>query len=226
MSQMPNQHHLVRYNNFISALQGQVVEGYSEKHHIVPRSHGGSNKKDNLIALTPRQHFIAHRMLWKAYGGSMARAYFMMSATGKYGKVGSKTYAMAREDYAKQVAIQMTGKPAQGKFDAEHKAKLSQAKLGTKISNATKAKISAFQKGRKHNAEFSRKVSEAKKGIATRGTGWQQSQETRNKIGQAQIGALNHMHGKKHSMETRLKMAEAHRLRKLNTPLPADEVTQ
>jgi HNH endonuclease/NUMOD3 motif len=179
---MPNQHHLARYNNFISALKGQVVEGYSEKHHIVPRSHGGSNKKDNLIALTPRQHFIAHRMLWKAYGGSMARAYFMMSATGKYGKIGSKTYAMAREEYSKQVVIQMTGKPAQSKFDAEHRAKLSQAKLGTKVSDATKAKISAFQTGRKASEETKKKISEAKQGISTRGTGWQQSQETRNKI--------------------------------------------
>lgn len=225
MSQMPNKHHLVRYNNFISALKGQVVEGYSEKHHIVPRSHGGSNKKDNLIALTPRQHFIAHRMLWKAYGGSMARAYFLMNQATKYGKVGSKTYAMARKDYSEQVKQQMAIKPNVPAFTPEHREKLRQAKLGTKVSDATKAKISAFQKGRKHDADFGRKVSEAKKGIATRGTGWQQSQETRNKIGQAQVGALNHMHGKKHSMETRLKMAEAHRLRKLNTPLPADEVT-
>jgi hypothetical protein len=220
MSQMPNQHHLTRYNNFISALKGQIVEGYSEKHHIVPRSHGGTNKKDNLIALTPRQHFIAHRMLWKAYGGSMARAYFMMSATGKYGKIGSKTYSMAREEYSKQVVIQMTGKPAQGKFDAEHRAKLSQAKLGTKVSDATKAKISAFNKGKKRDAEFCRKVSEGLKGKATRGTGWTQSEETRNKIGQAQVGALNHMHGRKHSMETRIKMKEAHRLR--HTPISAD----
>ena len=188
MSKMPNQHHLVRYNNFISALKGQVVEGYSEKHHIVPRSHGGSNKKDNLVALTPRQHFIAHRMLWKAYGGSMARAFFLMNQATKYGKVGSKTYAMAREDYAKQVAIQMTGKPAQGKFDAEHRAKLSQAKLGTKVSDATKAKISAFQKGRKHDAEFSRRVSEAKKGKDNGRTGYQQSQEARSKIA---IGNIN-----------------------------------
>jgi len=224
INQMPNQHHLVRYNNFISALKGQVVEGYSEKHHIVPRSHGGSNKKDNLIALTPRQHFIAHRMLWKAYGGSMARAYFMMSATGKYGKIGSKTYSMAREEYSKQVVIQMSKKPNIPAFTPEHREKLRQAKLGTKVSDSTKAKISAFQKGRKHDAEFGRKVSEAKKGKSNGRIGYKQSQETRNKIGKAQIGALNHMHGKKHSMETKMKMKEAHYLR--NTPQPADEVTK
>jgi hypothetical protein len=221
---MPNQHHLVRYNNFISALKGQVVEGYSEKHHIVPRSHGGSNKKDNLITLTPRQHFIAHRMLWKAYGGSMARAFFLMSKATRYGKLGSKTYAMAREEYSKQVVIQMAKKPNIPAFTPKHREKLRQAKLGTKVTDATKAKISAFQTGRKASEETKKKISEAKRGISTRGTGWQQSQETRNKIKQAQVGALNHMHGKKHSMETRMKMAEAHRLRKLNTPLPADEV--
>lgn len=227
---MPNQHHLVRYNNFISALKGQVVEGYSENHHIVPRSHGGSNKKDNLIALTPRQHFIAHRMLWKAYGGSMARAYFMMSATGKYGKIGSKTYSMAREDYSEQVKQQMAIKPNVPAFTPEHREKLRQAKLGNKVSDATKAKISAFQTGRKASEETKRKVSEAKKGKSNGRTGWQQSQETRNKIGQAQVGALNHMHGKKHSMETRMKMKQAHAKRQAylawvaegNTPLPAE----
>jgi hypothetical protein len=222
MSQMPNQHHLVRYNNFISALKGQVVENYSEKHHIVPRSHGGSNKKDNLIVLTPRQHFIAHRMLWKAYGGSMARAFFLMSKATRYGKLGSKTYAMAREDYSKQVSAQMAIKPNVPAFTPEHRAKLRQAKLGTKVSDETKAKISAAQVGRVYDNEFKRKVSEAKKGKSNGRIGWQQSEETRNKIGQAQVGALNHMHGRKHSMETKMKMAEAHRLRRLNTPLPAE----
>ena len=209
---------------FIDSLKSQVIDGYSEKHHIIPKSMGGTDARSNLIALTPRQHFVAHWMLWKAYGGSMGRAFFMMSNFGKYGKVNSRTYAMARADYSEQVSIQITGK-VMPPISEETRQKMSKSAVGRKVSDATKAKISAFQKGCKHDADFGRKVSEAKKGIATRGTGWQQSQETRNKIGQAQIGALNHMHGKKHSMETRLKMAEAHRLRKLNTPLPADEVT-
>ena len=160
---MPNQHHLVRYNNFISALKGQVVEGYVEKHHIIPRSHGGSNKKNNLIALTPRQHFIAHRMLWKAYGGSMARAYFMMSATGKYGKIGSKTYAMAREEYSKQVVIQMAKKPNIPAFTPEHREKLRQAKLGRKLSAEHRANVSKARLGCKLSKETKMKISNTKK---------------------------------------------------------------
>ena len=74
-----NLHYLNRYNKFINALKNQSIDGYCEKHHIVPRSMGGSDDASNLIKLTGRQHYLAHGMLWKAYGGSMTRAFFMMS---------------------------------------------------------------------------------------------------------------------------------------------------
>jgi hypothetical protein len=208
---------------FIDSLKSQVIDGYSEKHHIIPKSMGGTDARSNLIALTPRQHFVAHWMLWKAYGGNMGRAFFMMSNFGKYGKVNSRTYAMARADYSLQVKQQLAIKPNTYVATTETRQKMREKKLGKKLSPEHIEKVRQASTGRKHSEETKRKVSEAKKGIATRGAGWQQSQETRNKIGQAQVGALNHMHGKKHSMETRLKMAEAHRLRKLNTPLPAEE---
>jgi hypothetical protein len=215
---------------FIDSLKSQVIDGYSEKHHIIPRSMGGTDARSNLIALTPRQHFVAHWILWKAYGGNMGCAFFMMSNFGKYGNVNSRTYAMARSDYSEQVSIQMTGK-VMPPISEETRQKMSESATGRKVSDATKAKISAFQKGRKASEETKRKVSEAKKGKSNGRTGWQQSQETRNKIGQAQVGALNHMHGKKHSMETRMKMKQAHAKRQAylkwvaqgNTPLPAEK---
>ncbi|MCG7944958.1 MAG: HNH endonuclease [Candidatus Thiodiazotropha taylori] len=40
-----------------------------EKHHIVPKSLGGSNKKENLVKLTPREHFICHMLLVKMTKG-------------------------------------------------------------------------------------------------------------------------------------------------------------
>lgn len=36
-----------------------------EKHHIIPRSEGGSSKKTNLVELTIKEHFIVHMLLIK-----------------------------------------------------------------------------------------------------------------------------------------------------------------
>lgn len=46
--------------------------GY-EKHHIIPKALGGSNTKDNIVVLTPREHCLAHMLLAKMYSGE-ARA--------------------------------------------------------------------------------------------------------------------------------------------------------
>lgn len=40
---------------------------YYESHHIVPRCMGGSNKKENLILLTAREHFLVHWLLARSY---------------------------------------------------------------------------------------------------------------------------------------------------------------
>jgi len=36
-----------------------------DSHHIIPKCMGGSNDKSNKVLLTPREHFIAHRLLIK-----------------------------------------------------------------------------------------------------------------------------------------------------------------
>lgn len=38
---------------------------YTEKHHIIPRSLGGSNSKNNLVNLTAREHRLCHLLLPK-----------------------------------------------------------------------------------------------------------------------------------------------------------------
>lgn len=60
-------------------LRGTVM-GYSEKHHIIPRSLGGNDSKDNLVSLTAREHYIAHALLWRmklpgVAGSKMAYAF-------------------------------------------------------------------------------------------------------------------------------------------------------
>ena len=40
---------------------------YYENHHIIPKCFGGSNKKDNLVLLTAKEHYICHKLLVELY---------------------------------------------------------------------------------------------------------------------------------------------------------------
>jgi len=55
------------YNDLIDRAKNRKLEGYKEKHHIVPKCLGGSRNKDNLVELTPKEHFLAHQLLVKIY---------------------------------------------------------------------------------------------------------------------------------------------------------------
>lgn len=68
------------YDSLITKAQDRTIDGYVEKHHIIPRSFGGNNSKANLVKLTAREHYIAHALLWKmkfpgVHGSKMAFAF-------------------------------------------------------------------------------------------------------------------------------------------------------
>jgi len=128
---------LKRYNKFIDCLRQQNIIGYFEEHHIVPRSMGGTNDKSNLIKLTARQHFIAHWLLWKAYGSKMTNAFhIMLHGKGKrksqqrYNKINSKTYEILMKECAEQTSKRSIGNTyALGnKLSDEAKEKLRKAR--------------------------------------------------------------------------------------------------
>lgn len=52
------------YNALIEkAKTREIYIQYTEKHHIIPRSEGGSNKKENKVELTMKEHHLAHLLL-------------------------------------------------------------------------------------------------------------------------------------------------------------------
>ena len=56
------------YGDFIRDRMGKPPPGgYTELHHIYPRCLGGSDEPNNIIQLTPEDHFRAHLLLAKAY---------------------------------------------------------------------------------------------------------------------------------------------------------------
>ena len=55
------------YNDLCKSRKNRVIEkvkGY-HVHHICPKSMGGSNEESNLVRLTYREHYIAHKLLTK-----------------------------------------------------------------------------------------------------------------------------------------------------------------
>lgn len=89
-----------------------------EKHHIIPKSCGGGNARTNLVLLTLREHFIAHRLLEKftaiKYGVDskqhryMTQAIWLMMHNKKYPdiKLTSRSYSQIREIYVKSITGQ------------------------------------------------------------------------------------------------------------------------
>ena len=59
------------YDQLISRGKNRVLEGYTEKHHIVPRCLGGSDSVDNLVSLTPEEHYMCHLLLVKIYPNNL-----------------------------------------------------------------------------------------------------------------------------------------------------------
>jgi ribosomal protein L37AE/L43A len=71
------------YHNIINRAIIRPVTGYTESHHIIPKSLGGSNELDNLVNLTAHEHFVCHLLLTKMVSGSkkfkMIKAAMMMA---------------------------------------------------------------------------------------------------------------------------------------------------
>ncbi len=53
------------YYNIVDRAKARSTVGYFERHHIIPKSIGGSDNDSNLVELTPREHFICHWLLTK-----------------------------------------------------------------------------------------------------------------------------------------------------------------
>jgi hypothetical protein len=64
------------YYQIIARAKSRIKpDCYTERHHIIPKSIGGTNDSENLVFLTAREHFICHKLLPKMVTG---HAYYKM----------------------------------------------------------------------------------------------------------------------------------------------------
>lgn len=149
------------YNNIIDRAKHREITGYTEKHHIIPKSLGGSDDKENLVSLTAREHFICHYLLTKMTTGldkrSMWHATWTMAnlhnpITQQRYKISSRIYELIKQKNALALSEANTGKSSKRKgktLTPEWKAKISKTLTGIKPSLERNAKVSAALTGRK-----------------------------------------------------------------------------
>lgn len=152
------------YNQIVEKAKNRMLEGYKEKHHIIPKCLGGNNDKDNLIELTAREHFLCHMLLCEIYPNEnkLKHALFLM-AIGKQ-KIKEKTYVIGSRVYERlkiEYSQMLTGKKQSQKtrdkksqamkghsmYTEEWKKKISKSNTGREITWGDK--ISLSLKGRK-----------------------------------------------------------------------------
>ena len=134
----------LHYEKLISKAQNRSIlkTEYKEVHHIIPECMGGKDNKENLIALFPEEHFIAHLLLAKIYPDDKGLLYavrLMINGKGTKDqnrdiKINHKSYAWIKKKYSEFMSEEMKGK-------GNHF-------YGKKHTEESRAKISAKMKGR------------------------------------------------------------------------------
>lgn len=137
---------LVSFRTLNPLNKSKVV--YTERHHIVPKCLGGSNSKENLVRLTGREHFLAHRILNKIYpdNADLKTALFLMCKSNRSNvrRVDSKLYEHLKTAQAKRMSALHKGKKwSKGKTHSiATRDKISSSQKGKVLSVATKEKMS------------------------------------------------------------------------------------
>lgn len=173
------------YNDLIKrGINRGVLNCYTEKHHIIPKCLGGVNTKENIVILTAKEHFIAHRLLVRIYPENYKLIYALwrMCLKGIY----TRNRAVVSSRIYENIKIEM--------------------------STATKNRLKVFNcwKGKIHTKESKIKMSESAKnrniseenetlrrtGISQSNKGKHKSLEHCKNIAEAKIGNKNPMFGK------------------------------
>jgi hypothetical protein len=175
------------YYSIINRAKSRVISGYTESHHIIPRSLGGLDNKENLVDLTAKEHFICHLLLTKiTFGKNKRSMIFALNALSNLNnpyqnRYRSRLYEISRRIFADEQSVAMSGagNPMYGKHHShKSKQKMSNSHLGKKpwnygkaLTDTHKQKISKSNSG-ENNFMFGKTHSdESKKAISNKNTG-------------------------------------------------------
>lgn len=100
------------YNRLIKRAKNRKHDGYVEKHHIIPKCIGGGNNKENLVELTPEEHYVAHQLLLKMYPEEQGLIYaaMLMTLNSDNHQRNNKLYGWLKRKHANYMSISQKGR--------------------------------------------------------------------------------------------------------------------
>lgn len=169
------------YYNIITNAQSRTppLDVYTEKHHVIPKSLGGSNAQNNLVTLTAREHFLCHWMLTKMTSGeskkSMIFALRMLrAASTKHQRhntlLTARVYESIRKVHSAYLSATLKGRvvsdATKEKMSVAAKNKTQNPFKGKTHTDDTKLAIGNANRGKKRTLEQRQKMSENAKNIS------------------------------------------------------------
>jgi hypothetical protein len=144
------------YFRIIDRAQYRILTGYTERHHIIPRSLGGTDDPTNIVVLSAREHYICHLLLTKMFSHDRDKAKMVSAAIWfrrHEGFINNRIYESLKTFISQYRSAQYTGKKlgprphaavsqkaAWDRLTPEERA-LRTANYGHSLSSETKSKI-------------------------------------------------------------------------------------
>ena len=158
------------YEQLVERAKNRVLDGYKERHHIIPRCINGSDDTENIVELTAKEHYLAHRLLTEIYptNPKIKYAFWMMCSmktdSQKRYEISARSY-----EYSKKLIA----------YRSEETRKKISNSLKDSYKNGSRSR---WNIGKKMPPEFGEAISKAKKGMVGTNTGIPMSEEQKEKI--------------------------------------------
>lgn len=142
------------YSRLIERARQRCLSDYCERHHVTPKCIGGGDDAENIVMLTPEEHYIAHLLLARIHRGNHRVIWAAIIMTGGTSKMrrNNKCHGWLRRIFAEKMAKLATGRT----HSKETLEKLRAAKIGKKRpphSEETKRKMREAALGKRKSEE-------------------------------------------------------------------------
>jgi alpha-galactosidase/6-phospho-beta-glucosidase family protein len=144
---------------------------YFECHHIIPKCLSGSTDKTNLVLLTAREHYIAHKLLCEIYPDNDKLHYALWRMMNPQNKNHIRSYNISSYEYERRKKLQrekirklgLSNKGKSVKHSIETREKISKAGKGRVPWNKGKSGLSRGPLSDEHKLNISKSLKNKKK---------------------------------------------------------------